>query len=171
MNGETATPWLIERLQRAQLRLAAVALIVMMLVTVADVALRYVANHPISGSYDLVESALVVFVFHGISAVFLGRQNIVIDIIDSVIGRRAVRLLIGLADLLSLVALAILAWAMTTPALQAFAYGDRKLELGLPIYVLWIFALAGMLGAMLCVIALILGRLGSGRPDTPRAPE
>ena len=171
MSAQTAVPLLIDRLQRAQLRLAALALIVMMLVTVADVALRYLFNHPISGSYDLVESTLVVFVFHGMSAVFLARQNIVIDLVDSVIGRQAVRVLIGLADLLSLATLAILGWAMTTPALQAFAYGDRKLELGLPIYVLWIFALSGMAGAMLCVLALIVGRLRSAPPDTPRAPE
>jgi TRAP-type C4-dicarboxylate transport system permease small subunit len=168
---QTPVPMLIERLQRAQLRLAALALIVMMLVTVADVALRYLFNHPISGSYDLVESTLVVFVFHGMSAVFLARQNIAIDLVDSLIGQQAVGLLVGLADLLSLAALAILAWAMATPALQAYAYGDRKLELGLPIWVLWGFALAGMVGAMLCVLALIFGHLRTARPDTSRGPR
>jgi TRAP-type C4-dicarboxylate transport system permease small subunit len=156
-------PSLITRLARAQLRLAALALIVMMLVTVGDVTLRYSLNRPIPGSYDLVESTLVVFVFNGFSAVFLSRQNIVIDVIDSMIARRAVALLVGLSDVLSLIALGILAWAMTTPALQAYAYGDRKLELGLPLYVLWIFALAGMVGAILCVLVLLVGRFASGR--------
>lgn len=154
---------LITRLARAQLRLAAMALIVMMLVTVSDVTLRYSLNQPIPGSYDLVESTLVVFVFNGFSAVFLSRQNIVIDVIDSMIGRRAVALLVGLSDVLSLVALGILAWAMTTPALQAYAYGDHKLELGLPLYVLWIFAFAGLVGAILSVLVLLVGRLVSGR--------
>jgi TRAP-type C4-dicarboxylate transport system permease small subunit len=149
---------LIERLKRAQLRLAAVALLVMMMTTVADVFLRYTFNRPIRGSYDLVESTLVVFVFHGIAAVFCSRQNIVIDLVDSVLGRRAVGLLIRLSDVLSIAALAILVWAMMTPARQAFDYGDRKLELGLPLSVLWAFALSGMAGTILCALAALVGR-------------
>ena len=30
--------------------------------------------------------------------------------------------------------------------------GDRKLELGLPLYVLWGCALAGLLGTLLCAV-------------------
>ena len=168
MNNESPAISLIVRLQRAQLRLAALALIVMMLVTVADVFLRYVFNRPIPGSYDLVESTLVVFVFHGLSAVFLSRQNIQIDLIDSLVGRRAVILLTKLSDLLSIFALGLLGWAMITPALQAYLYGDRKPELGLPIYVLWIFALAGLAGAMLCAFASLVGR---ALPSPSESPE
>jgi TRAP-type C4-dicarboxylate transport system permease small subunit len=167
VNNESLAISLIVRLQRAQLRLAALALIVMMLVTVADVVLRYLFNRPIPGSYDLVESTLVVFVFHGLSAVFLSRQNIEIDLIDSLVGRRAVILLTKLSDLLSIFALGLLGWAMVTPALQAYLYGDRKPELGLPIYVLWIFALAGLAGAMLCALALLFGRISPAPSESP----
>ena len=45
-----------DRLQRIQLWLAALALIILMLVTVADVFLRYVFNNPVRGSYDLVSA-------------------------------------------------------------------------------------------------------------------
>ncbi len=37
--------------------------------------------------------------------------------------------------------------------MQAFQYGDRKLELGIPLYVLWLFALAGLTGTLACAIA------------------
>ena len=37
--------------------------------------------------------------------------------------------------------------------MQAYQYGDRKLELGVPLYVLWGFALAGLLGTLICAIA------------------
>lgn len=158
---------LFARLQRAQLRLAALALIVMMLVTVADVTLRYLFNRPIHGSYDLVESTLVIFVFNGLSAVFLSRQNIVIDLIDSLVGRLTVTVLIRLSDLLSLLALVILTSAMAMPALQAYSYGDRKLELGLPLYVLWIFAIVGMAGAILSILALLAGRIVPVRTGPP----
>lgn len=158
MSTDETSVSLVERLRRAQLRLAAVALLVMMMTTVADVLLRYAFNRPIRGSYDLVESTLVVFVFHGIAAVFYSRQNIVIDLVDSVLGRRAVGVLIRLSDVLSIAALAILVWAMMTPARQAFDYGDRKLELGLPLSVLWAFALAGMAGTIVCAVAALVGR-------------
>ena len=49
----------------------------------------------------------------------------------------------------------LLAYAMIQPAMQAYAYGDTKLELGLPIYVLWIAALTGMAGTILCAVGRI----------------
>jgi TRAP-type C4-dicarboxylate transport system permease small subunit len=156
---------LLERLRIAQLRLAAVALIVMMAVTIADVFLRYVFNHPIRGSYDLVESMLVIFVFHGMSTAFLQRRNIVIDIIDTFAHRVLVKVLIRLADLLAILTLALFAFAMITPALQAYAYGDLKMELGLPVWILWGFALLGMAGAILCAIGAL------GTPAVPHHDE
>jgi TRAP-type transport system small permease protein len=160
------SPALLERLRVAQLRLAAVALIAMIAVTVADVFLRYVFNNPSRPSYDLVETLLLVFVFNGMSTAFLQRRNIVIDLIDSFAPRAVVTLLIRIADLLAVVTLCIYAYAMITPALQAFSYGDRKLELQLPIWIMWAFALAGIAGAIVCAIgALFIG--GDRRHDEP----
>ena len=147
---------LLERLRVAQLRLAAVALVVMMCVTVADVVLRYLFNSPIRASYDLVEAMMVLFVFNGISTAFLQRRNIVIDLIDSFVGRRVVAFLIRLADVTTIATLLLFIYAMLTPALQSYGYGERKLELGLPIYLLWAAALAGMVGAILCALGTFL---------------
>lgn len=156
---------LLDRLRVAQLRLASVALIVMMIVTLADVFLRYVFNHPIRGSYDLVESMLAIFVFHGMSTAFLQRRNIVIDLIDSFAHRYVVSALIRLSDLLTIFTLALFAYAMITPALQAYNYGDLKMELGLPVYILWVFALIGIAGAILCAIGALIA------PATPHHDE
>jgi TRAP-type C4-dicarboxylate transport system permease small subunit len=146
-------PSLVQRLQQAQSRLAATALVVMMLATVVDVFFRYAFNKPLRISYDLIESMMVIYVFHGMAAVFLKRRNIAIDLIDSFAGGTVIRFLIVVADGLSIACLVILAWAMTGPALQAFNYGDRKLELGLPLYVLWAVALLGIAGTILCALA------------------
>jgi TRAP-type C4-dicarboxylate transport system permease small subunit len=155
----------IDWLQRRQLRLAALALVVMMLVTVADVLLRYTLNRPIRGSYDLVEAMLVVFVFNGMAAVFFRRRNIVIDLLDKLVGERALRIAIIAADAVSIIALILLAWAMLGPAMQSYSYGDRKLELQYPLYILWVVALAGMLGAIFSALA----RFRSGPPPAPQA--
>jgi len=147
---------LLERLRVAQLRLAAVALVVMMCVTVVDVFFRYVFNNPIRSSYEMVEGAMVLFVFNGMSTSFLQRRNIVIDLVDSFAGRNVVKALIRLSDLLTVAVLALFIYAMLTPALQSYGYGERKLELGLPIYIEWVAALIGIAGAALCAMGAFL---------------
>jgi TRAP-type transport system small permease protein len=147
---------LVDKLRIAQLRLAGMALVVMMLVTVVDVFLRYAFKSPIRGSYELVEVTLLIFVFHGMPTAFLQRRNIVIDLIDTFAGERVLAALIRFSDLLSCVALVLFAWAMLGPATQAYDYGDRKLELNLPIYLLWVIAFAGMTGTILCALAALL---------------
>ena len=77
---------------------------------------------------------MVLFVFHGISTAFLQRRNIVIDLIDNFAGPRLVTVLIGVADLLTVAVVLLFIYAMLTPALQSYGYGERKLELGLPIW-------------------------------------
>jgi TRAP-type transport system small permease protein len=146
-------PGAVRRLQAAQLRLAAVALMTMMTGTVLDVFFRYAFNKPLRISYDLVESMLVIYVFHGISSVFLARRNIVIDVIDSLVSPRILRALAAMADIVSVMCLLLFLWGMYQPAMQAFQYGDRKLELGVPLYVLWGFAIAGLLGSLVCTLA------------------
>jgi TRAP-type C4-dicarboxylate transport system permease small subunit len=159
---------LADRVQRAQLWLAAAALIALMLVTVADVFLRYLFNNPIRGSYDSVETLLLVFVFNGMAAGFFGRRNIVIDLIDSIAGPRATTVLIRIADVLSVVCLGLLIWAMWLPAVQAYHYGDVKMELRIPIYVIWIVALVSLLGTMLCALVVLAAKpatAGGGRSE------
>jgi TRAP-type C4-dicarboxylate transport system permease small subunit len=149
---------LADHVQRVQLWLAACALVILMMVTVADVFLRYVFNNPIRGSYDSVETLLLVFVFNGMAAGFFGRRNIVIDLVDQLAGRRLTAVLIRVADVLSVLCLALLIWAMWLPAVQAYHYGDVKMELRLPIYVLWIVALASLLGTMLCALVVLVAK-------------
>jgi TRAP-type C4-dicarboxylate transport system permease small subunit len=163
MSEPTRAYALVDRLRRAQLRLAGLALVVMMCVTVVDVFLRYAFKSPIRGSYELVEVTLLIFVFHGMPTAFLQRRNIVIDLIDTFAGQRMLAALIRFSDFLSCVALVLFAWAMLGPATQAYDYGDRKLELNLPIYFLWIVALAGMAGTILCALAAFVTKPFAGR--------
>ena len=147
-----------DHLQRIQLWLAALALMILMMVTVADVFLRYLFNSPVRGSYDMVESLLLVFVFNGMAATFFGRRHIVIDLIDSFVGARATVVLVRIADALSVLCIALLMWAMRVPAVQAYQYGDIKLELHLPIWVLWAVAFAALSGTIFCAIVALVAR-------------
>jgi TRAP-type transport system small permease protein len=148
---------LVRGISRIQTRIAMAAAAVIILTTTADVILRYGFSRPIHGAYDMVECMLVLFVFHGTASVFFDRANITIDLVDHVVGIRSRLRLVRLADLVSIVMLALMLWAMISPALQAYDYGDRKLELGLPLWVVWLFALSGMAGTIACAIGRALG--------------
>jgi len=158
---------LLGRLRVAQLRLASVALIIMMLATLADVSLRYLFNSPIHGTYEFVEAMMTVFVFNGMSTAFLQRRNIVIDLIDSFAPRVVVAALIRMSDVLTVVTVAMFAYAMIKPALQSYAYGEVKLELQVPIWWFWAVALIGIAGAILCAI----GALIAPPPKSPHDNE
>jgi TRAP-type C4-dicarboxylate transport system permease small subunit len=153
---------LLDRLRVVQLRLASIALIIMMGVTLLDVFLRYAFNSPIRGAYELVEAMMVVFVFHGMSTALLQRRNIVIDLIDSLAHRAVVAVLIRISDILAVAAISLFAYAMITPALQSFNYGEVKMELQVPIWYMWAAAFLGIAGAILCAIGALIA------PATPR---
>jgi len=159
------------RVQRVQLWLAVVALVALMMVTVVDVFMRYLFNRPIRGSFDAVEGLLLIFVFNSMAATFFSRRNIVIDIIDSFIPRRSSAALIAIADVLSVLVLALLMWAMWVPATQSYAYGELKQDLGLPIFILWIAALASLVGTLFCAVAIALTRLPADGSLTAERPE
>jgi TRAP-type C4-dicarboxylate transport system permease small subunit len=164
--GPSAAWRLARAVARLQTRIAMAAAAVIILTTTADVILRYGFAHPIHGAYDMVECMLVLFVFHGIAGVFFDRANITIDLVDHVVGLRARLRLVRIADRVSIALLGLVGWAMISPALQAYDYGDRKLELGVPLWVVWLFALSGMAGTIVCALGCALG---GSRPSTADA--
>jgi TRAP-type transport system small permease protein len=159
------------RLKNAQVRLAMIALVIMMGSTCVDVTLRFLFNSPIRGAYDIVEASLVVFVFHGMSASFFARKNIVIDVIDSIAGPRLQRVLVRISDVITVGLLGLLIVAMVSPALQAYDYGDRKLELGLPLWILWIFAIVGLLGTLVSAFGPLSRPAAAGRTQASYTGE
>ena len=66
--------------------------------------------------------------------------------------------LIRIADILSVLVLGLLLWAMLVPATQSYAYGELKQELGLPIFVLWFIAIVSLAGTTFCAAVLPLVR-------------
>jgi len=141
--------------QRVQLLVAAAALVILMLVTVLDVFMRYVFNRPVRASLDSVEVLLMVFVFNGMAAAFFGRRHVVIDLLDGVFGPRGTAIMIRIADVLSVLCVGLLIWAMLLPASQAYQYGDTKMELPIPIYALYVVAIISFAGTLFCAVAVL----------------
>lgn len=75
--------------------------------------------------------------------------------------------LIRMSDVLSVVCLGLIFWAMIGPMLQAYGYNDIKIKSRLPVYWLWIVALAGLTGTILSALVVLFAK--PARPEAGRA--
>lgn len=158
---------LLDRVFEVQLWIACLALVVMMLVIVLDVAMRYFLNNPLRGSYDVVQTTLVIMVLFGLPRIFADGAHIAIDLIDNALPKAGRRLLIRSAAVLSVLTLAFVFYAMTGPLMSAWRYGEHSLELNLPQWIVWLIALVGVAGSILAALVSLLG----GPRDSDSATE
>jgi TRAP-type C4-dicarboxylate transport system permease small subunit len=156
---------IVTRIVNIQLAVAMLALLTMGAATAGDVFMKYLFNRPIVGAYDLVESLLPIVIFYGLPATILRRKSIVIDLVDHLAGPRARRGLIAVSDLTVLAVLAVMTWALVAPAKLAFDYGDRKIELGLPLAAIWAAVILGMGGVILAALANAMSPAPEPRPQ------
>jgi len=155
MGGSTTMRRIADTLAAA----AAVAAGVMMCATVLDVLMANLFNRPMVGTFDLVETMLPCLVFLGIPRVFLRERNITVDIIDHVASPRAVVVLRMFAALAAFVFLAVMLWQMLWAARDAYTFGDRKPDLPIMLYVIWIPVLIGTACALLAAATLVWQRI------------
>jgi TRAP-type C4-dicarboxylate transport system permease small subunit len=127
----------------------------MMLLTVADVALRSFFNRPIHGTYELVELGLACTIFVALPAVFLRDEHLVVDVVDSVAPRRVVRLLDLCGALCSLLVLAVMFWNMVPLARDMQQFGDVTADLSIPKIVYWVPVLLGIGASALAGIVFV----------------
>lgn len=155
-----------DRITRAMHWVACLALVVIMLVVVADVVLRAVFNTPVKGAYDVVSIALLVMTMFGMAPVVANRGEILIDLIDTLLPPAGLRVLSLISALTGLVLFAFFGWAMIQPALDAWNWGERSLELGIPKWPLWVVAFAGLLGIFWAYMLQVRADL-RGAPQSP----
>ena len=152
-------PAIISLMSRAASYGSAIFLAAMMLITVADVTLRAVANLPITGAYDLVQLFLVGTIFLSIPEVFQRDENIVIDFIDHVAACTIIDLLRLIARLAALTFLLMLAWRMIGPAIDAVRFHDVSPDLSVPMIVYWVLMIAGVLLSLLSAVLILIESL------------
>jgi TRAP-type C4-dicarboxylate transport system permease small subunit len=151
--------WALIRLDAACRVLSAVgvlALVVMMLATVADVVLRRSLNLPIKGVYDLVESTLVVVVFLGVPRCFLRERQITVDIVDGLVSPAVLGWIKFIASLLGLCFLIMLFCTMIGPALDSYRFNDHKPDMPIPLFALWLVMFVGVAATISVMACLAL---------------
>ena len=131
--------------------IGSLALLVMTLWTVVDVATRYMLAKPLRGSIDLVEATLVMVVFLALPECFRRDEQITVDVLDHLVSERTIELLKLLAGTATLVFLALLCWTGIQPTLDAARFGDHKPDLPIPIA-----ALLGIIEVALAVSVVVM---------------
>lgn len=154
-----------------QLKLAMLALVAMMLIIVADVFMRYAFNAPIPGTYDLVGILLAIMVFFGLARVISDRAEITIDIVDNLGSASLLRLLTLIAGFVALGILVFIFWSMIGPMIGAYRYGDRSLELNMPVWITWVLSLLGLSGAVLAAFTVIFSVQRVSMPEEGSADK
>ena len=159
---------LISAAARFVSRVAAVLLIGMVAINVADVALRSGLNAPIFGTYEIVELMLAAVAFLAIPEAFLRDQHIAIELIDQVVPPRAVDALRVFGTLCVLAFLGLLTWNMVQPALDYVEFGEVTMDLRIPLIWKAVPILAGVGLSCLAVCTLLardISTLLKGRRD------
>lgn len=105
----------------------------MSLLTVVDAAGRYLFNHPITGSVELVELLMVMVIFTSIPLMTRSRGHIVVDSFSHFFPPYIQRLQDHAADLISLTVSGFLAWVTLHKAQTTADYGDMTAMLNIPL--------------------------------------
>lgn len=146
--------------------LVALALFLMMLITLLDVVGRYVVNRPFPGAAELVQYLMLGFIFLALPLVTLRREHISISLIDSVLGPRARRLQGSLVAACSALVAAVLSVRLWQHGEMLATNRDVIGYLNLPLYPAAFFASAlCAVTSIVVVVDIGLGVRGSrGQP-------
>ena len=121
-----------DRLVRGLALLAGVVLVLLVLLTVADVVMRYAFNAPIFGAQDMSQLALIVVVF--LSMAYCGRKggHVAVDLFVQALGRRAAAWIDAAVSLAGAGVLFTLAWRSVVSGGRASLFGSASNLLVIP---------------------------------------
>ena len=123
--------------------LGAISLILLSLLTVADVLLRYFFNSPIVGSFELTEYLLIPIVFFSIPWTTREKSNVRVDLIVGRFSDRRRTIVYAISCVLSIIVTFVFAW-FTVP--QAIYIGKANIHsemLHIPAYPFYILTALG----------------------------
>ena len=136
--------------------MASLFLAAMMLLTVADVALRGLFNRPIHGTFELIELGLACTIFVALPAVFLRDEHLVVDVVDHLARPPVVRVLDLLGAVASLLVLSVMFWRMVPLARDMQEFGDVTADLSIPKIFYWVPVLVGIGASALATLVFIV---------------
>ena len=115
----------------------------LMLMTIADVLLRYLFNKPILGSYELTELAMVAIAFLAIPYAAAKRVNVRVDLVVGLLPKRVIARFDSVTCVLSIIITGFLAWYTIPQALYIKGVGVQTEMLRIHTYPLYFLVAFG----------------------------
>jgi TRAP-type transport system small permease protein len=125
-------------------------LLLMMVLTFADVVARYLLNWPIRGGFEITELTLLVLIFAGLPLVSHADEHVTMDFIDRILPPRArvawIRAMHGVCAAIMF----FLAWQVWIKATRIASYSDTTDVLRITIgpFVYFMAAMIALAGAV-----------------------
>lgn len=112
---------------------ASLLLVVMVLLTFADVVGRYLFNAPLRGAFEITELCLLTLIFAGLPLVSRADEHVVMDFVDRVLGESGRRFLRRLVHGLCGLVILGMGWLVWLKAGKIAGYGDTTDVLKIPV--------------------------------------
>lgn len=131
--------WLSDKL----LYLGAVALFMMMLLTAADVAGRYLFNKPILGAFELTEFLVLILIFSFLAHTQAEKTHVSVDLLVSRLSKKWQTALNIFNHAACLVLMGLFVWMTTLRAMELKEYAEASSNLGIPKFPFAYFVVIG----------------------------
>jgi TRAP-type C4-dicarboxylate transport system permease small subunit len=128
-------------------------IVLMVLITVADVFLRYIFNMPILGSYEVTELMMVVLVFASVGYTMAVKGHVCVDLVVSRFPERVQAAVESITYFLALVLFSLVTWRNVLHAGTVWRRHDVSAELFIPLSPFVLFVALGV--AVLCLVLLM----------------
>lgn len=136
---------------------AGIAVVVMMLLSTADVVLRFFGR-PITGAYEIVGFLGILVVSFALARTSMEKGNIAVDILVNLFPRRVQAVITLCNHLVGAVLFGLISWQSLMYGLELKRSGEVSLTLGMPVYP---FALGIAVGCGLLTLSLFAESLSA----------
>jgi TRAP-type C4-dicarboxylate transport system permease small subunit len=156
-----------DRFLRALSLLGTAALVIGVLLTMADIAVRSVSTLTVKGIVDIMQLCVLTGAMLAIPQGFMADQHVAIDIFTEKMPEKFQVMLRVAASFLAVIFLGAVLFFSYRQALTEFAGGDRSQTIGIPMIAYWTPFLAGIALAIVANIIVAARLVRRGLPAKP----
>lgn len=146
----------INRISRTLNAIGVTFLMAMMLLTVADVLMRYLFNRPILGSIEITEYLMAVTGFSGLAWCAAGREHARVDLLLGLFSKRTQAIFDSVTYFLCLTVVPLVAWQGFVSSNYARETGKHSFLLEIPAYPFYLALGIGFAALFLVLIVLMV---------------
>ncbi|MFV0490436.1 MAG: TRAP transporter small permease [Pseudorhodobacter sp.] len=140
-----------------------IALLAMMLITVASVVLRTVIGKPIPGDYEMVQYGSAIAIFCFLPWCQLRGGNVLVDFFTQKTGGRTNHLLEAIGDLFYVLIAALLLWRLYYGGIDLHEDGEQTMVLRIPLWTSFVVILPAMALLTITAASTFVGHLKAAR--------